>query len=185
MNQTTDPLDASAVADGLFNVNLTTWQIALFWKKVDRRNPSECWWWTAAVTGSGRPHIHLKRLRKNYMASRIAYFLTFGPFPDRLFACHKCDNPLCVNPHHLFLGTAKDNSQDMSKKGRSWVANNPEKMPRGEGHKSSKLKEADVRVILSYFPLKPGDSQLLSDLYGIKKETIYAIHKRRIWKHIT
>ncbi len=179
-----ESLDAPALAEEMFSVNLTPEQIARFWSKVTEKGLDECWLWNAAVTGSGRPHIHLKKLRKNFVASRIAYFLMFGPFPKRLFACHKCDNPLCVNPYHLFLGTAKDNQQDMSRKGRSWVANNPEKMPRGEGHKSSKLKAADVLVIRSYFPLKSGDSKLLCALYGIKKETIYAIQKRRIWKHL-
>jgi len=85
-----------------------------FWRHVDKSG--DCWMWTAAKdhTGYGRFNIQ----QKTYAAHRLAWILTFGEIPTGLYACHKCDIRLCVNPAHLFLGTAKENTQDCIKKGR-------------------------------------------------------------------
>lgn len=86
-----------------------------FWAKVDKRGPDECWPWLGAV-GNGRglfimEHGHMMT------APRAAYFFTRGGISKKWkFVCHSCDNPLCCNPHHLWLGDAKSNAQDYSRK---------------------------------------------------------------------
>src|SRR5262249_45155763 len=87
-----------------------------FWPKVDRRGPDECWPWLASKDGNGRGEIWVNG--HHVKAPRIAGGLEHGqPCPSEFDACHSCDNPACVNPKHIWLGTAKDNALDASQKG--------------------------------------------------------------------
>lgn len=83
-----------------------------FWAKVDKTET--CWLWT----GSGRRYGHLNVDSKLVRAHRFAWALANGPIPEGLNICHSCDRGFCVNPDHLFLGTQKENVQDMHDKGR-------------------------------------------------------------------
>ena len=76
-----------------------------------------CWEWVGALDDNGYGRFYV---RKNHSphASRVAWELCFGPIPGKLFVCHRCDNPPCVNPAHLFLGTRQDNILDCVRKGR-------------------------------------------------------------------
>ena len=88
-----------------------------FWEKVD--TSGECWEWTASTSHGGYGRINLPGSPKRSMgAHRYSFLLHYGPFDQRLFVCHHCDNPGCVRPNHLFLGDAIDNAVDMSLKRR-------------------------------------------------------------------
>ena len=97
--------------------------IERFFKKVNKNGPiykdiGNCWIWTASVdqNGYGTCFLGGKRFAK---AQRAGWLIKHGFLDTKLFCCHKCDNPICVNPDHIFLGTQKDNLNDASKKGRT------------------------------------------------------------------
>lgn len=92
--------------------------IAAFWNKVSIKGPSECWEWLNHGSKQGYGMLRYPRTRNTVMAHRISWLLTNGPIPEGFKVLHKCDNPPCVNPNHLFLGTQTDNMQDAMRKGR-------------------------------------------------------------------
>jgi len=87
-----------------------------FWEKVAAGDPDECWEWQGSRHPFGYGTINVQR--RPVTAHRIAYQFAHGDVPAGLYVLHHCDNPPCVNPAHLFLGTAKDNTEDMMAKGR-------------------------------------------------------------------
>ena len=87
-----------------------------FWRKVTKSDG--CWEWTGSCGAKGYGQVGVKG--KNLRTHRVSWELTNGKIPEQLIVCHHCDNPKCVRPDHLFLGTNKDNTQDMLSKGRQW-----------------------------------------------------------------
>lgn len=95
-----------------------------FWDKVSPEPNSGCWLWTASGDQHGYGRFGVPKEYRTVLSHRFSYEKLVG-CAENLFVCHKCDNPFCVNPHHLFIGTQDDNMQDMSKKGRHKLNNNP------------------------------------------------------------
>lgn len=151
-----------------------------FWPKVDRHGPDECWPWLAAQAGKGYGWIGGGRERghQGLYAHRVAWELAYGPIPEGLCVCHTCDNPACVNPAHLWLGTVQDNSDDMVAKGR--VPSYAHRI--GEAAHNVKLTEAQVREIRS---LVPGHTYAeLGQRFDVHWSTIGDVVRHRSWAHI-
>lgn len=149
-----------------------------FWEKVDVRGPNDCWEWKAAKgpSGHGQFRIGSKRdgTQRSIPAARVAYELTYGPMKEGLEACHKCDNPPCCNPAHIFAGTHQDNMDDMVAKGRN---------AKGEKYPQTKLKADDVRQIRQL--CADGMSQeSVGKQFGISQASVWFIVTRKRWKHI-
>jgi hypothetical protein len=111
--------------------------------KTDR-----CWIWTATKNNMGYGMLSVSPAVGKRLAHRISYEMHVGPIPDGLCVLHECDNPACVNPKHLFLGTKRDNVADMDTKGRRVVGINPDNKPptlRADAHPGAKLTSTLVK----------------------------------------
>lgn len=96
---------------------------ALFWSKVSKKTPEECWQWQGTLANHGAAGKDYGLFTKHpfeQLAHRIAWIFTFGPIPAGMVVMHGCDYPRCVNPRHLRLGTSADNVRDRHLKGRTW-----------------------------------------------------------------
>lgn len=138
--------------------------VEFFWTKVRILADLDlCWEWQGYLKKDGYGYV-MGDDGKNLLAHRVAYELSYGEMIKGLLVCHKCDNPKCCNPNHLFLGTHQDNMDDMVRKGRS---------ARGKG-KTWKLSSDDVKVIRSR--LDNGDRSIdIARDFSVGKRTIIRI----------
>ena len=149
-----------------------------FWKYVNKT--ADCWLWTGAKTYGGYGVINSGgRDGKIIRAHRLSWELHNGPFPAELDVCHKCDNPSCVRPDHLFLGTAKDNVADMVHKGRARGG-----APRGSLHPQAKLTEAQVVDIRARHTAGAASQRQLAREYGVDRRAIHQVVYRKTWIHV-
>lgn len=111
-----------------------------FWDRLDKAG--DCWVWTGALYVNGYGAVRWGG--KKVYTHRLAFELNSGPIPEGLFVCHRCDNPPCCNPAHLFLATPRENMVDRDAKGRHGWARRPDAIPRGEQSLRSVLTLAQV-----------------------------------------
>ncbi len=130
---------------------------------------SGCRIWTGTINAAGYGTISFKN--KPNLAHRLSYELTYGEIPEGMKACHKCDTPSCINPNHLFLGTQRENLEDMARKKRGAVGND---------YNRSILTDEDVRKIRCDNRLQ----RVIAEEYGMKRTSIAAIKNGRTWKHV-
>lgn len=151
-----------------------------FLRKLEKRS-SGCWEWLGALNSDGYGSCSVRYPNNkitSQSAHRVSWKLFVGDIPAGKFVCHKCDNPKCVNPDHLFLGTHKDNMTDRNTKGRA--AGKPQI---GSRNGRAKLNGEDVLAIRK----KRKDGQSLSSLaseYNVSFQNISAIANRKTWSHI-
>ncbi len=146
-----------------------------FFRYVGSKTPTGCILWTGCtnkrgygVIGSGPPR------HKMIVASRISYELFVGPIPETLFVLHRCDNPPCINPVHLLVGTHADNLADMAAKGRSM---------RGELQHNAVLTSGDVREIRRRAAAGEYMKHLANE-YHVNPQTVADAVHRKTWRHI-
>ena len=148
-----------------------------FWSKVDKTSsPYGCWLWTASTTPSGYGQFWYKETICR--ANRISWEIHKGMIPDGLHVHHNCpggDNPVCVNPDHLWLGTDQDNNTDKVNKGRQM---------KGANHHNAKLTEEDVEIIRHLYENKHRfecTAYTIADLFGIKESQVSRIVNNKCW----
>jgi HNH endonuclease len=137
-----------------------------FWSKVDKSG--DCWPWTAGLLKDG--YGQFRRNGTSVVASRMAWELTYGTIPSGLHVCHKCDNPPCCNPTHLFLGTPRDNRRDCAAKGRvtAWKA---------------VVTKADTLVIRAAYAAGGITQAELGRQFGISQTAVSRIVLQKTWCH--
>ena len=156
-------------------------------------NKSEgCWNWKACCNNKGYGLFAVRSPKKmNFVASRFQWILTFGPIPAGAFVCHRCDNPLCVRPDHLFLGTQLDNMRDAAKKNRCAL---------GERNGMAKITEDIVREIREYAQFHPrtithlgrwGHGRIvpnshadIAQRFGVSRAQVQRILANQRWGHV-
>lgn len=144
-----------------------------FWSKVDIGEDDECWEWIAGIGNHGYGMFY--QYGSMTTAHRIAWEMANGPIPEGLFVCHRCDNRLCVNPAHLFLGGPGDNAADMVAKSRQ---------ARGEQHSQVKLCESDVLEIRRLWDETNMTAREIAGIFAVDRRTIRNIAARDTWKWI-
>lgn len=138
---------------------------------------TDCWWWTASLNNKGYGQFWLEG--KMWRAHRASWELHVGGIPEGMCVLHKCDNPTCINPEHLFLGTQLENIEDRDTKGRQVAGTSL-----GERHGMTSLTESQVLDIRAMYKTGRYKQKTLADQYGLTKATAHNIIKGKTWSHL-
>lgn len=155
-----------------------------FWSNVVKADG--CWSWSGSIHPYGYGTLGSRQQR--VLAHRLSWMLHNGPIPNGLWVLHRCDNPPCTNPSHLFLGTHQDNMDDMKSKGRGHLGEahglfkHPERRARGERHGNTHLAAEDVLEIRRRAGTE--DQRVVAADYGISQTTVSRILNRVVWGHV-
>lgn len=159
-----------------------------FWKKVNKHGPIQahctelgpCWDWAPAKKSRYGTICRTKLAHSEIKAHRASWILHYGPIPEGLEVCHKCDNGRCVNPSHLWVGTHTDNMRDM-------IAKNRRSSARGERSGMSKFTERQIREMRKLFVprSKTNGLKALMDRFSISKAHLCKVINLQSWAHVT
>ena len=147
---------------------------------------SGCWEWAGFRYPNGYGQFGSNRYGTRY-AHRVAWIIANdSPIPEGMFVCHRCDNPSCCNPEHLFLGTPKENSRDMANKKRSALGpkngmyNNVEGINKGRKNGSAKITD---EIALQIFEAD-GTQREIAERFGVSQTHVGQIKRKINWRHI-
>lgn len=167
--------------------------LELFWSRVTKT--STCWLYTGPKGGK-----NYATFRPYGSVHKLSFRLHKGEIPSGMLVCHKCDNPQCVRPSHLFLGTHKRNTEDMVSKGRHGSRTHPERWPRGNTHPlhrdknlaargvqngNARLTELQVIAIKKMMTARSLTQHRIAEKFGVSKSTVIRIRNGVFWKELT
>ena len=167
-------MEAAAIARAIKAKRAPSLEVR-FWSKVDRQDAADCWPWLASVRRKDEGYGAFCIDGKHRPASQVAWMLANGPIPAGMVVCHRCDNPGCCNPAHLFIGTPQDNDADRVAKGRQ---------AKGSRNASAKLQEFDVWLIRRMRARLNASPRMLANLYGITGAHVWDLCNGPVWKHV-
>jgi len=152
---------------------LITDPIDRFWSRVDKGPKLSCWEWKGGRDNYGYGMYCFGKVNRH--AHAVAWELTFGKIPKGICVCHHCDNRSCCNPHHCFLGTNKENSEDMANKGRS---------AHGERHAMHKLTLDQVKEIRNLYANGGITHKQIARQFGIDRTNVGLIVRHKTWTRV-
>lgn len=146
-------------------------EVSRFWSRVRIGGPDECWIWARTTDRDGYGRFWAQKM--DLRAHRISFWMHHGETPEGMCVCHRCDNPRCVNPAHLFLGSIVENRMDCVHKRRN---------TKGSAMHTAKLKEEDIPVIRDRKRSGARSVELAME-YGVSNSTIKRIVSGSMWRH--
>ncbi len=140
---------------------------AVFWSRIDESD--DCWQWLGTIKNEPpRNYGQMHYRGRSWMAHRLAWTFRFGPIPEGLQVLHTCDNPECVNPDHLWLGTQADNMRDRDEKGRMF----------------KRLEGTDVKSIRVLYETGTFTQYMLAEMFDVTRGTIGDVVNGRTWRNL-
>lgn len=157
-----------------------------FWKKVNKGTDNECWVWNARKNHDGYGEFWYNN--HTVKAHRMSWLLHNGLIPDDKCILHRCDNPPCVNPKHLWIGSLKDNTRDMISKSRQNFVGDFRHLPRndyhGEDRSNAKLNDEKVMLMRRLHKKSGLSTRKLAKMFSIGKSVAWSVIAQSRWKHI-
>lgn len=151
------------------------------WRRVKRGAPDECWPYLGAVNVRGYGKFWLDG--KTIAASRATFILLNGTIPSSVLVCHKCDNPRCCNPAHLFLGNSAANSADMAAKGRAANGSDHARHATGEAHHKARFTTDQVKAMRQLYESGTLSQHKIAKLFGTSQPVIQQIVTYKVRVH--